>query len=294
MYFGVELINAREAQGLEPVPIGLIQSAIGGSQIEAWMDNSTRTLCKNLSLTGGAVPQDNGRLYYGMVAPFVNYSLAGWLWYQGENNCYGDMGNSIDGTGYGCSLPAMINSWRYIWSGDHGEKSDRLFGIATLASGGSEGSGQHMAGMRWSQTANYGKWDNPAMPNTFGAQVYDLGDPWANAGDGNRRVTNQSTGVPVQPEATNCCIAPIPAYNTSGDPGCPDKNKTDPAYRKPCVDKFECALPDLKTGRYGKFCLPFNADEWSPGLKPLAALVKLNSPSGIPAVNFMGGTCIPS
>jgi hypothetical protein len=34
LYFGAELITAREAQGLESVPIGLIQSAIGGSQIE--------------------------------------------------------------------------------------------------------------------------------------------------------------------------------------------------------------------------------------------------------------------
>lgn len=39
MYFGAELIDARAAQGLDDVPIGLIQSAIGGSQIEAWMDN---------------------------------------------------------------------------------------------------------------------------------------------------------------------------------------------------------------------------------------------------------------
>ena len=68
MYFGAELIAAREAQGLEAVPVGLIQSAIGGSQIEAWMDNETRTECKNQSLSGGAVPQDNGRLYYGMTA----------------------------------------------------------------------------------------------------------------------------------------------------------------------------------------------------------------------------------
>jgi hypothetical protein len=36
-----------------------------------------------------------------------------------------------------------------------------------------------LAGMRWSETGNYGTWDNPVMPNTFGAQVYDLGDPWA-------------------------------------------------------------------------------------------------------------------
>ena len=36
-----------------------------------------------------------------------------------------------------------------------------------------------MGGMRWSQTANYGVLPNPRMPNSFLAQVYDLGDPWA-------------------------------------------------------------------------------------------------------------------
>jgi hypothetical protein len=54
-----------------------------------------------------------------MVAPFANYSVAGWTWYQGENNVYGDMGNSKDGTGYGCSLPAMINLWRSAWCGNN-------------------------------------------------------------------------------------------------------------------------------------------------------------------------------
>ena len=33
-------------------------------------------------------------------------------------------------------------------------------------------------GMRWSQTANYGRLPNPAMPHTFLAQAYDLADPW--------------------------------------------------------------------------------------------------------------------
>lgn len=95
MYFGVELINARKAMGMDAdVPVGLIQSAIGGSQIESWMDNETLTICKNESLTGGAVPEDSGRLHYGMVAPFVNYSVVGWVWYQGEDNVHGDMGNT--------------------------------------------------------------------------------------------------------------------------------------------------------------------------------------------------------
>ena len=37
-----------------------------------------------------------------------------------------------------------------------------------------------MAGMRWSQTGNYGALPNAAMPNTFLAQAYDLGDPMDN------------------------------------------------------------------------------------------------------------------
>jgi hypothetical protein len=49
-------------------------------QIESWMDNQTLTECANQSLHGGAVPQDSGALYYGMVAPFANYSVAGWVW----------------------------------------------------------------------------------------------------------------------------------------------------------------------------------------------------------------------
>lgn len=362
MYFGAELMDARRKQGLEPTPIGLIQSAIGGSQIESWMDNQTLALCKNESLSGGAIPQNQGRLYYGMIAPFVNYSVAGWLWYQvflrtvvsmvfffvggvalafcvalwplllppsptawglpvdlceaigrrrsattlapgppfhaphpalglrqGENNCHGDMGNVIHGTGYGCSLPAMIDSWRAVWCGDEAEKRDRLFGIATLAAGGSEGSGMHMAGMRWSQTANYGHWPNPAMPNTFGAQVYDLGDPWSEAGDGNRRLENQTTGLPVQPERLSCCLPSIPLFNVSGEPGCPNKTAVDPRFRQACSDKFECALPDPTTREYGEFCAPFDPQDWSPAMRSVAPMIKSNSPSGVPGSNFMGG-----
>jgi len=80
MYFGAELITARAGGADADVPVGLIQSAIGGSQIESWMDNKTLLECKNQSLTGGAIPQDAGALYYGMVAPFANYSVAGWVW----------------------------------------------------------------------------------------------------------------------------------------------------------------------------------------------------------------------
>ena len=88
------------------------------------------------------------------------------------------MGNSETGYGYGCQMPAMIDSWRQYFSAAAGT-TDKLapFGIVTLAAGGSEGNGQNMAGMRWSQSGNYGETPNPAMAAVFLAHAYDMGDP---------------------------------------------------------------------------------------------------------------------
>ena len=78
-YFATNLIDQRRQDKEETVPIGLIQSAIGGSQIEAWTPDSALGKCKNESLNAnGQAPP--GRLFNGMVAPFVNISLTGFLW----------------------------------------------------------------------------------------------------------------------------------------------------------------------------------------------------------------------
>lgn len=179
-YFAAELTDHLRSKGSSDVPIGLIQSAIGGSQIEAWTPDTVLGACKNASLNAdGQAPP--GRLYNGMIAPFVNMTIAGWLWYQGENNCGGTVGNSKDGVGYGCQLPVMVAEWRRQWSATRGTTNPVApFGVVTLAAGGSEGHDMAMAGMRWSQTGNYGKLPNQVMPNTFLAHAYDLGDPMDN------------------------------------------------------------------------------------------------------------------
>jgi hypothetical protein len=103
--------------------------------------------------------------------------------------------------------------------------------------------------------------------------------------------------------------------------------------RTACNDRYQCALPDPATGqrslifclsdaffapliasltsleittatihttrlhatgKYGRYCEPFDASEWSPALRPLAKLVQANDPSGIPGVNFMGGIVRPT
>jgi hypothetical protein len=89
------------------------------------------------------------------------------------------MGNSAEGYGYGCALPKLIARYRAAWSATVGT-TDPLapFGIVTLAANTNEGSGARVAGMRWSQTGNYGVLPNSLMPRTFLAQGFDIGDPW--------------------------------------------------------------------------------------------------------------------
>lgn len=80
--------------------------------------------------------------------------------------------------GYGCQLPALIAEWRRYWSFFPGTTAAQApFGVVSLAGGGSEGNDGKIAAFRWSQTGNYGKLPNAAMPNTFLAHAFDLSDP---------------------------------------------------------------------------------------------------------------------
>ena len=63
-------------------PRRLIQSAIGGTVIEAWSPNQTTLECQNKTPGTATAGKPNGRLFYGMVCPFVNMSISGWTWYQ--------------------------------------------------------------------------------------------------------------------------------------------------------------------------------------------------------------------
>ena len=292
MYFGAELVDARRRVGLDAqVSIGLIQSAIGGTMIEEWMSDGARAKCTGLEWQGKGrskqTDENGGGLFRGMIAPFLNYSVAGWVWYQGENNCHGVMGNVLAGTGYGCAMPTLIDSWRGLWSSASSSREDeRLFGIATLAAGGSEGAEQNMAGMRWSQTANFGRWtDNPSMPNTFGAQVYDIGDPWAHAGEGNGRVMNAST---CEHTGVGPCAPVVDPATGREMLGCCWQGITNCTQRKPCYDYHNCSLPEPATGRYGAGCVPWTDAGFLPTMQPQAQWVRKNAPVGIPGNNFMG------
>jgi len=91
-YFG------RELQQILKVPVGLIDSTVGGTPIESW----TPPLPPN---------QPGGDLFNAMIQPLVPFTLRGCIWYQGEYNLalFGDTLN------YTAKMKALIEGWRRLW-----------------------------------------------------------------------------------------------------------------------------------------------------------------------------------
>lgn len=171
-YYFAESLS--DALGAAAPPLGLVHTAYGGSTIEQWLDNKTIATCRNATLSS-----TNQEWHDSRVLPFTAMTLKGWIWYQGENDMHGVMGNSKLGYGYSCLMPALVKTWRSLWSAEEGTTSPQApFGLVTLAPGGGEGAGINIAPMRHAQTASYGVLPNPVMPNTFFAQAFDAGDPY--------------------------------------------------------------------------------------------------------------------
>jgi hypothetical protein len=178
-YFAQSLVD----RGVK-TPIGIADTAIGGQRIEEFMNNNTYTgavPCPD-SINGTEVKTAwNGQLFAKQVMPFVDMTVKGWTWYQGENNMQNRKGNAAHNVGYSCKQRELVSGWRAIWSENAGTTDPNApFGLVTLASSGSEG-GPNMGAMRLAQTAGYGVLPNEAIPNSFFAQAGDLEDAWGPA-----------------------------------------------------------------------------------------------------------------
>ena len=185
-FFAAALTDVERAAGRDPAPLGLVHSSWGGTIAEMWLPNATLygASAGCLNTTGGPPYQRkdyaNGALYNGMVRPWVNYSVAGVLWYQGENNLFqcADDGGAENGpgacgvleerTGYACLVSRLVTSWREAW-GD----ATLPFGVVELAGGTSEGFSRSMGAFRHAQAAV------KAHARTFVAAGHDVGDPWS-------------------------------------------------------------------------------------------------------------------
>lgn len=91
---------AKELHRQLGVPVGMISSAIPGSRIEPWISAS-------LMPDGDGDP---GKFYTPMIEPLQPFAIKGFLWYQGESNCFLN-----ERTTYTDKMKLLINSWRDAW-----------------------------------------------------------------------------------------------------------------------------------------------------------------------------------
>ena len=105
---------ARELQKELNVPVGMLQSAWGGTLADAWTSREAleaNELLKPIVERASELerPQDRaGHLYNGMLTPIIPYGIHGAIWYQGESNV-----RRADQ--YATLFPAMIADWRARW-----------------------------------------------------------------------------------------------------------------------------------------------------------------------------------
>ncbi len=95
------------------VPIGIISSAIPGSRIEPWMPREAFTVLpffQDQTDSTHKIDGDPGKFYSSMVQPLVPFAVKGFLWYQGESNCF--LNERLQ---YAYKMQALINHWRKVW-----------------------------------------------------------------------------------------------------------------------------------------------------------------------------------
>jgi sialate O-acetylesterase len=106
-FFGREIF--RELK----VPVGLVESAWGGTRIEPWTPTFafTSNLAEFASLEMRTNKVGAAGIYNGMVAPLAPFAIRGALWYQGESNLM----DVNDGAIYAEKMKALIAGWRKAW-----------------------------------------------------------------------------------------------------------------------------------------------------------------------------------
>jgi len=97
------------------VPIGIINCTWGGTRVEGWMPHKILKHYKDLDLSYEALSSSKRKwmhpeiMYNGMIHPLINYTIKGFLFYQGEANLRFRVN-------YPQRLATMVKEWRKEWN----------------------------------------------------------------------------------------------------------------------------------------------------------------------------------
>lgn len=159
-------------------PIGLIQSAVGGSSIELWAPPAAYAGCPIANASTGALSAAPaaavndadtvpGVLYNAMIAPLAHYSMRSVLWLQGEED--GPTEAARPGW-YSCRFERLIKAWRAAWG-----MGDVAFNYVQLGAVGPDSPATAQGVLRIAQNAVLPR-PNGSTDITGCAAAYDLGD----------------------------------------------------------------------------------------------------------------------
>ncbi len=107
---------AKYVQEVLGIPVGIIVSSWGGSIVESWMSREAIAPFKEINIS---VLDDNTEinkpnatpcvLYNAKIAPLLNFTIKGFLWYQGESN-------RKNADLYASLMPAFVSDLRARWN----------------------------------------------------------------------------------------------------------------------------------------------------------------------------------
>lgn len=137
------------------IPVGLITTSWGGSNIETWMSKEALTSFPDINLPKQGdtlkVPNQSPTiLFNNMINPIIGYHIKGAIWYQGESN----RGKP---TQYISLFASMVKDWRARW--DSGEFPFYYLQLAPF----NYGSGLSSAFIREAQTKALSQIPNSGM-----------------------------------------------------------------------------------------------------------------------------------
>ncbi|MBC9914191.1 sialate O-acetylesterase [Chitinophaga varians] len=168
-FFGRELYKDLQ------VPIGLIHTSWGGTQVEAWISKKgflgSETFKDMMSAPLGidSITGPNGYpacLFNAMIHPLLPYGIKGAIWYQGESNA----GRAYQ---YRQSFPLMITDWRNQWR--QGDFPFYFVQLSSFDATHGKGEGNSNNGSSWAELRE-AQAMTLSLPNTGMAVITDIGE----------------------------------------------------------------------------------------------------------------------
>lgn len=177
-FSAVAYFFARHLYDSLKVPIGLINSSWGGTQVESWISRERLATLPDIaselprvpmagdSLTNALIQRNPNRyptiLYNAMIYPLQRYALRGVIWYQGETN-------AERAVQYAQTFPLLIKDWRKQW----GEELPFLF--VQLANWKAAGGNSQNGGSEWAELRE-AQQSALQLPQTAMAVTIDIGN----------------------------------------------------------------------------------------------------------------------